>query len=116
NLTTLLHEDSIRALQISPDGKFMLTACLHFKEPELWDVVSGKKLFKLPGRLSAAFSPDGKRIIVANSFRWGYGSAICDAEKGTVLAQTGQHTNLVWEVAFSPDGQTIASASLDQTA
>ena len=57
------------------------------------------------------FSPDGTRLAVASSIGiWLYDTA---THQGVALL-TG-HTDWVSSVAFSPDGNTIASGSLDNT-
>ena len=57
------------------------------------------------------YSPDGTRLAVAGSIGvWLYDTAVHEE----VALLTG-HTSLVWSVAFSPDGRTIASGSVDGT-
>ena len=57
------------------------------------------------------YSPDGARLAVAGSIGvWLYDTAVHEE----VALLTG-HTSLVWSVAFSPDGRTIASGSVDGT-
>ena len=61
---------------------------------------------------SAAFSPDGKRIVTASSDKT---ARLWDAESGKQIGEplTG-HTDAVMSAAFSPDGKRIVTASCGQ--
>ena len=62
---------------------------------------------------SAAFSPDGQRIVTASQD----GTArLWHATTGAALAALRGHTKWVWSAVFSPDGQRIVTASNDRTA
>ncbi|KAF7967813.1 hypothetical protein HWV62_32971 [Athelia sp. TMB] len=62
---------------------------------------------------SAAFSPDGRRIVSGSD---DYSIHIWDAETGHLAVGPIQgHTDSVYSVAFSPDGHTVASGSGDGT-
>ena len=62
---------------------------------------------------SAAFSPDGKKIVTAS---YDNTTKIRDASTGQCLHTLEGHTGGVGSVAFSPDGKKIVTASLDETA
>jgi WD40 repeat protein len=67
----------------------------------------------LAGVFSAAFSPDGRRIVTGSRD----GTAkVWDAESGNELMTLKGHSDGVEAVAFSPDGQRIATGSWDGTA
>ena len=57
------------------------------------------------------YSPDGTRVAAASTI----GIWLYDAETGQELALLTGHTGYVWNIAFSPDGQTLASGSNDNT-
>jgi WD40 repeat protein len=61
---------------------------------------------------SAAFSPDGTRVVTASSDQT---ARIWDTATGKETVLRG-HTGRVWSAAFSPDGSRIVTASSDQTA
>jgi WD40 repeat protein len=61
---------------------------------------------------SAAFSPDGNRIVTAS---WDKTTRLWDAETGNPLGEL-DHTERVESAAFSPDGKRIVTASWDKTA
>ncbi len=82
-----------------------------------WDAASGQILAVLSGHvgpvLSAAFSPDGKRVVTAS---YDQTARLWDASTGKSLAVLSGHQGLVWSAAFSPDGKRVVTASDDKTA
>ena len=62
---------------------------------------------------SAAFSPDGARIVTASDDRT---ARIWDAATGAEIAALRGHERAVAGAAFSPDGARIVTASDDRTA
>ncbi|HYT47911.1 MAG TPA: TIR domain-containing protein, partial [Burkholderiales bacterium] len=62
---------------------------------------------------SAAFSPDGSRIVTASTDRT---ARIWDAASGKEIAVLRGHEDTVISAAFSPDGSRIVTASGDRTA
>lgn len=109
-LTTMTHQQWIYGVRFSPDGKILASSY-----GDLWDVRSGKLLRTLPyGSMSVGFSVDGK-IIAVNS-------SLYDVESGKLLRNLsgptgdGERKHLqFFEVAFSPDGKTLAGAVTDRT-
>ncbi|WP_242684326.1 TIR domain-containing protein, partial [Paraburkholderia hospita] len=62
---------------------------------------------------SAAFSPDGRRVVTASRD----GTArVWDAATGKQIALLTGHQGAVHSAAFSPDGQRVVTASEDNTA
>ena len=74
-----------------------------------WDLPEGAKARLGKGSITGniAYSPDGTRLAVASSI----GVWIHDAQTGEELDLLTGHNFPVWSVAFSPDGQTLASGS-----
>ena len=62
---------------------------------------------------SAAFSPDGSRIVTASADNT---ARVWDAATGKAIAVLSGHEGRVNSAAFSPDGSRIVTASADNTA
>ena len=62
---------------------------------------------------SAAFSPDGQRIVTASEDKT---ARVWNAATGQQVAKLEGHTDNVFSAGFSPDGQRILTASGDGTA
>lgn len=136
---------------VSPDGRLLLTTSLD-GTAQLWEVGTGRRVGVLPcGRPidhpgSAAFSPDGKRILVASGERLCMYGVEAGAERTVrAFASSADRTKLatvhddavvrVWDLAakrfvaalightdriesvqFTPDGKQLATGSRDRTA
>ena len=103
------------AVCFSPDGKRLLLAGVDMSL-RILDVATGKELMQIKNAnaFCAAFSPDGKRIVSGGCFD--YIVRVWDAATGKELRNYEGHTACVTSVTFFPDGQRIASASVDGTA
>ena len=85
---------------------------------QVWDPHSGQAVVVLRhendlryGLRSAAFSPDGQRIVTAS----GLEARVWKADRGDPVA-TLSHYRRVLSAVFSPDGKRIVTASEDHTA
>ena len=71
-----------------------------------WNLPKGAKARLRRGSIKGiSFSPDGTRIAVGRAT----GVWLYDAHTGAELALLTDHTSLTGDVAFSPDGKTLAS-------
>ena len=117
---TLLINADVRSVAYSPDGKTIAGA---WNDIRLWDAKTKKQKFKLPngtinGRYvryvnSLAYSPDGKILISGDglSDQIDFWDPANGEYKFTLPGS--QHT--IYSAIFSPDGNTIASASGGRT-
>jgi WD40 repeat protein len=113
------HTDPVRSIAYSPDGQ-RLASGSDDGTAKLWDAKSGKLLRTIAERDSSitaigavGFSPDGKRL--AGAITEDATVRIWDTATGRPLCKLQGHTGNVTRLAFSPDGQRLATASEDHT-
>jgi len=114
----------VETVQLSPDEKTLiasenLTTYGQSGSIHIIELPTGKEKFSFRGsssgseNLEIAFSPDSSRIALAGDESGKV--AIYRTGNGHVDMELKGHTQLVNQVAFSPDGKTIATASNDNS-
>jgi WD40 repeat protein len=94
---------------------------------KLWDLTSGQVRLTLPRQggdvLALAFAPDGKTLASSVLHKqpnqdgvkvWGE-VKLWDPYTGRKRALVWKSPRYIWALAFAPDGQTLALASIDHT-
>lgn len=107
----------VTAMVFSPDGNTLVTTG-HDKMRRQWDVATGKEKREFSGTLSGVmatvtFSPDGKRIAVADS-----GSGVIhllDATTGADSLRFPGHRSGIWTTSVSPNGKSVITTGYDKT-
>lgn len=107
--------DLEKGVVFRPDGKQV--AVISSDRVRVWDVETHSVVMELTGHIrdvnSAAFSPDGERIVTAGSDKT---ARVWDVKTGQTLLSLTGHTDRVNDAAFSPDGERIVTAGADDTA
>ncbi|WP_404783137.1 NB-ARC domain-containing protein [Altericista sp. CCNU0014] len=127
---------SVVSVSFNPDGSLLATGDVDGKIC-LWRVVDGQQVLTLKGHTgwiwTVAFSPDGKTLASCSDdplirlwdvqnldFEQSNTANLSEVSDSSHLSVTclnilRGHLSRVWRIAFSPDGQMLASASEDRT-
>jgi WD40 repeat protein len=98
---------------ISPDGTLFAAAWPFDGYARVAEVATGRVVreVSLPEAHTTAFSPDGRRIGVAS--RGGGPPEVVDIASGEVAFTLAAHGNATTDIAWSPDGASVATAGMD---
>jgi len=109
------HSHKVHNISISSDGQILASGSWD-GTVKLWNINDGSLIFTLPSQpaevLAMALSPDGQ--IIATSIGLENTIKLWDANNGNLL-NTLTHTSYIRGLAFSPNGQILASGSNDHT-
>jgi len=107
----LPHREWVNGIAFSPDGRLLASAS-DDRLIRIWEVSSGTLIATLAGHPSitecVVFSPDGRTLASGGKdgeiILWDVHSHM---QRSTLRSPYG---NLVWDLAFSPDGNSLAAA------
>jgi WD40 repeat protein/DNA-binding winged helix-turn-helix (wHTH) protein len=111
------HTREVRSAAFSSNGLHILTAS-YDETVRIWNT-AGRLLGVIHSGnsiQSAAFSPDGQRIVTASANPASPTVQVWRTADSHLLATLRGHTNSINYAEFSPDGQRIVTASSDNTA
>ncbi|MDQ5825588.1 MAG: WD40 repeat domain-containing protein [Chloroflexota bacterium] len=105
-------------VEFSADGKVLAILLAHeaeFRRVDDWSLEHSVSLGT--GNWIEAISPDGQTLVSGWASNSTNGVAkLWSARDGKLLQTLSGHTDTVYGAAFSPDGQTVATTSYDETA
>lgn len=100
------HTGPVTAVAFSTDGQHL--ASVGGGSVKVWDTTIRKEPVELEiGGFSLAFCPDGKRLS--------NGRVMYDTSTGESLVTFRGHSETIIDLAISPDGDRVATASFDKT-
>jgi len=107
------HTDDVWDVDISPDGKYLITAS-DDKTARLWDLATGQTIQVFSNCNSAVgdarFSPDGTYVLLGCA---DHAPRLVDITTGQTVQTFSGHTGGVDWADFSPDGKQIITAGGD---
>jgi WD40 repeat protein len=108
----------VSALAFSREGKWL--AAVSAKELKVWNATTYQEVRTIPGDPNfycVAFSPDEKQVAAAgfSNFRMGFPVRVWGVANDDQPRVFPGNTWAIWQVAFSPDGQYLASSCNDGT-
>jgi WD40 repeat protein/tRNA A-37 threonylcarbamoyl transferase component Bud32 len=111
-------ERGVRALTFSREGQWLAAAANY--ELKVWNATTYQEVRTIPGDppfSCVAFSPDEKQVAGAGfpNPRMGYPVQVWDVANDNQPRVLSGNTWTINQVAFSPDGQYLASAGYDGT-
>jgi WD40 repeat protein len=124
-LSMVGHRMPVRSVAYSADGTRIASASGHWQdlkgnwltdEVKVWDAQTGRELLSLRGGdsrglICVAFSPDSKRLVCGGDRSVTVWNLATEKQELCFPA----HDDTIVCVAFSPNGETIATASFDKT-
>lgn len=108
-----------QGVAFSPDGKYLSSSA--WKELTIWDATTGQMVRTVPtrGMGSGAYSSDWRRFAALEEHAFRFRKAwvavtIWDMNSGRRLVAFRPHESSVYSLAFSPDGNRLASGGGDR--
>jgi WD40 repeat protein/serine/threonine protein kinase len=118
------HVKSVHTVAFSPDGQMIVSASL--QEVIVWSPSAGQAVSlqhnappQTDAKTSVTFSPDGARLATGEVFagrdRRKHLVKVWEISSGKLLLSLEGHDGVITRIAFSPNGEYLATASLDQS-
>jgi eukaryotic-like serine/threonine-protein kinase len=113
------HQATVPTLAFSPDGKRLASGSWD-GTVKVWNPETGEATLVLPRVeqetvFAVAFGPDSRQLAVVGGGVRGM-ARIYDVSVGRLTRELKGHSKMLRAVAFSPDGQRVATGSFDGTA
>jgi RNA polymerase sigma factor (sigma-70 family) len=108
----------LHTIRFSPDGRFLAVEGDDNRSYVL-DAATGKVWHHFKEEIIACptFSPDGKTFVLqvwGGKRSKGHEIQVCDVSTGKVLRHWEAHSELICDIAFSPDAKLLAAAGTDR--